>query len=312
MTLRHMKIFLTVYQTQNMTHAADILHMTQPAVTRAIKEIETYYGVCLFERMNKRLFVTESGKYLYSQALHLVDTFESIEKGMRNWDTFGILRIGATITLGNFLLPQLIFLFQKQLPNIQVQVTIANRKKLQKMLLSNELDIALIEGGVDDPHLRREPFGGDKLVLITPPYHPLLAKKQVSLKDLLEYPLLLREKDSSVRIFLENLFAVKGLPPLNPRWESASTQAIIRAVSYGLGISLLPEQLVGRDIAIGTISACPIKGENLARRYYLVWDTHKFLTKAAKQFMALCKEHEGENSASQPDLVPSKALPSLK
>ncbi len=291
MTLRHMKVFLTVYKTQNMTLAAEQLHLTQPAVTRVIKEIENYYGVCLFERLNRRLYVTESGRRLYAQALHLIDTFESMEKEMRNLDTFGLLRIGSTIALGSYLLPELIFIFQKQIPQIQVQVTVSNRRTLQKMLLNNQLDIALIEGGVDDSHLHGEAFGGDRLVLITPPYHPLLKKKDVTLLDLLAYPLLLREKNSSVRIFVEQLFAVEGLPPLNPHWESASTQAIVQAVSYGMGISLLPEPLVKRDILLGTVCTCPVVGADLCRQNYVVWDKHKFLTKATQEFIALCKKH---------------------
>ncbi len=291
MTLRHMKVFLTVYKTQNMTLAAEQLHLTQPAVTRVIKEIENYYGVCLFERLNRRLYVTESGRRLYAQALHLIDTFESMEKEMRNLDTFGLLRIGSTIALGSYLLPELIFIFQKQIPQIQVQVTVSNRRTLQKMLLNNQLDIALIEGGVDDSHLHGEAFGGDRLVLITPPYHPLLKKKDVTLLDLLAYPLLLREKNSSVRIFVEQLFAVEGLPPLNPHWESASTQAIVQAVSYGMGISLLPEPLVKRDILLGTVCTCSVVGADLCRQNYVVWDKHKFLTKATQEFIALCKKH---------------------
>ena len=291
MTLRHMKVFLTVYKTQNMTLAAEQLHLTQPAVTRVIKEIENYYGVCLFERLNRRLYVTESGRRLYAQALHLIDTFESMEKEMRNLDTFGLLRIGSTIALGSYLLPELIFIFQKQIPQIQVQVTVSNRRTLQKMLLNNQLDIALIEGGVDDSHLHGEAFGGDRLVLITPPYHPLLKKKDVTLLDLLAYPLLLREKNSSVRSFVEQLFAVEGLPPLNPHWESASTQAIVQAVSYGMGISLLPEPLVKRDILLGTVCTCSVVGADLCRQNYVVWDKHKFLTKATQEFIALCKKH---------------------
>ena len=234
---------------------------------------------------------TESGRRLYAQALHLIDTFESMEKEMRNLDTFGLLRIGSTIALGSYLLPELIFIFQKQIPQIQVQVTVSNRRTLQKMLLNNQLDIALIEGGVDDSHLHGEAFGGDRLVLITPPYHPLLKKKDVTLLDLLAYPLLLREKNSSVRIFVEQLFAVEGLPPLNPHWESASTQAIVQAVSYGMGISLLPEPLVKRDILLGTVCTCPVVGADLCRQNYVVWDKHKFLTKATQEFIALCKKH---------------------
>ena len=105
MTIRHMKIFLEVYRLENITQAAKTLHMTQPAVTRTIQEIEQHYGVRLFDRMNRRLFVTEAGRQFYAQALHIVESFDRMEKGLLNGDAFGVLRVGASISLGNFFLP---------------------------------------------------------------------------------------------------------------------------------------------------------------------------------------------------------------
>ncbi|MGB8452442.1 MAG: LysR family transcriptional regulator [Anaerocolumna sp.] len=289
MTIRHMKIFLQVYQTQNITRAAEIMHMTQPAVTRSIQEIEAYYGVCLFERINRRLFVTESGKQLYAQALHIVDSFDMMEKGLRNWDSFGVLRVGASITLGNYLLPELVCQFQKQRPNIQVQVTVANGAILQKALLVNQLDIALLEGGVSEPELQTEVFEKDHLVLIVSPSHPLLTQEKIVLKDLLPYHFLLREKGSVGRTFLDNVFAIRGIT-LHPLWESASTQAIVKAVGYGIGLSILPEQLVCSDITAGTIGTREIMDESFDRLNYLVWHKNKYLTTAAQEFIALCKK----------------------
>ena len=99
MTIRHMKIFAAVYREQSVTRAAESLHMTQPAVTRAIQEIEGYYGVRLFERINRRLSATESGKHLYARAVHIADAFDAMETELRNWDALGVLRVGASVTL---------------------------------------------------------------------------------------------------------------------------------------------------------------------------------------------------------------------
>lgn len=291
MTIRHIKIFIQVFQTKNITRAAQLLHMTQPAVTRAIQEMEHYYGVFLFERLNRRLYITESGKQLYSQALHIAESFDLMEKGLRNWDEFGILRIGASITLGNFLLPQLVSIYQGRHPNLQIRATISNGYKLQQMLYNNQLDFALIENEVSQDRLKMEPFSEDQLILILPPNHPLKKKAGIQLRDLTSYPFLLRESGSVGRTFLNHVFSSHGMI-LEPLWESASTQAIVKAVSIGIGISFLPEQLVKADIENGTIATCPISDAPLTRKNYIVWHQNKFLTKSALDFISLCKNKE--------------------
>lgn len=291
MTIRHIKIFIQVFQTKNITRAAQLLHMTQPAVTRAIQEMEHYYGVFLFERLNRRLYITESGKQLYSQALHIAESFDLMEKGLRNWDEFGILRIGASITLGNFLLPQLVSIYQGRHPNLQIRATISNGYKLQQMLYNNQLDFALIENEVSQDRLKMEPFSEDQLILILPPNHPLKKKAGIQLRDLTSYPFLLRESGSVGRTFLNHIFSSHGMI-LEPLWESASTQAIVKAVSIGIGISFLPEQLVKADIENGTIATCPISDAPLIRKNYIVWHQNKFLTKSALEFISLCKNKE--------------------
>lgn len=294
MTIRHIKIFLEVYRLENITKAAEHLHMTQPAVTRAIKEIEQYYGVRLFERFNRRLSVTESGKLLYVQALHIVDSFDVMEKDLRNWDTCGILRIGASITLGNYFLPDFICHFRSLHPNLRVEVTISSGGKLQQALLENKLDLALIEGGISESELIMEAFTGDCLRLILPPRHPLLSKQQVFLNDLVQYDFLLREKGSAGRTFLDNVFAVHGLK-IRPLWESASTQAIIKAVSKDIGISILPELLVKQDIEAQTVFTREIIDEGFNRKHYIVWYKNKYLTQAAKDLIALCNDSTLKN-----------------
>ena len=299
MTLRHMKIFVSVYQTQSITRAAEQLHMTQPAVSRAIQELEHYYGVCLFERIGRRICSTESAARLYAQALHIIETLDSMEKGLRDWDEFGVLRVGATITLGNFLLPELAARFQQRLPHLQLRAVVSNGAQLSQHLLENTIDLALIEGSILLPQLVSEPFSGDHLQLILPPGHPLSERKSLSLEELAEEPFLLRERGSAGREFLDHVFAAHQLP-LTPLWESASTQAIIKAVGAGLGVSFLPEKLVSQAIAEGSVRTVPIENEPFCRTHHIVYHRHKFLTQSAREFIALCHEMEASADVMEP------------
>lgn len=288
MTVRHLRIFLAVYRMGGVTRAAETLHMTQPAVTRAIQELERYYGVRLFERINRRLLVTEAGRHLYAQALHLVDLFEQMETSLRDWDALGILRIGSSIALGTHVLPELMLRFRAEHPALRPQVTIQNGGTLQRLLLDNRLDLALIEGSIEHPDLMAEPFLTDRMALLLPPGHPLLQKARVELADLAQCELLLREEGSAGRAFLDHVFAVHGLP-VRPAWESASTQALVQAVSKGLGVALLPLMLVREEIERGTVCTREICDEKLERPSHIVFHRNKFLTRAARDFIALCR-----------------------
>lgn len=292
MTVRYIKIFLEVYQQCSITRAAEALHMTQPAVTRAIQELESYYGVRLFERMNRRLLVTEAGRALYGQALHWVGLFEQMEQSLRNWDALGVLRVGSSVTIGNFLLPDLILRFREHHPGLKPRVTVCNGGDLQQALLDNQLDLALIEGEVQHPDLVAQPFSTDRLALILPPGHELVKASEIHLEDLVNCDLLMRERGSAGRSYLDSVFAVHGLK-IEPVWESISTQALIRAVSKGLGVALLPRMLVRADAERGTVCVRDIAGEPLVRRNVIAWHKNKYLTSAAQDFIALCMEKEG-------------------
>lgn len=286
MTLRHMKVFVTVYQTENVTRAAEILNLTQPVVSRTIQEIERYYGVRLFERINRRLHITEAGKVFYTYALHIIDSFDQMEKGMRNWDELGVLRVGATITLGNALLPQVMEKFQQEHPSLQLRAAISNGARLQQALLDNQLDVALIEGEIDDPNLSREAIAGDRLILVLPPEDPRKDHGPISLQDLARDNFLLREQGSMGRSLVDHIFSVNQIA-IQPTMESVSTQAIVRAVHAGLGISFLPEDLVKPALAAGLVSTQKIRNVSLIRENYIVWHRCKFLTNSAKELMKM-------------------------
>lgn len=289
MTLRHMRIFQKIYETQSVTRAAEALHMTQPAVTRALQDLEKYYGLRLFERLNRRLTVTEAGRRMYDYALHLTETFDTMEKSLRDWERQGVLRVGASVSLGCSLLPQLARTFQEEHPGVEVRVRIANGELLRRDLLENRLDLALLEGEENGADLMLTPFAAGEMALIVPPGHPLARAGGATLAQAAAYPLLLRETGSATRRFLDQLLMSRGLA-VQPVWESASTQALLSAVREGLGITLVPWALARQTVLRGEAERCPVTDAELIRRRYVAWHPSKYVTGTMRAFVNLCME----------------------
>ena len=289
MTLRHMRIFQKIYETQSVTRAAEALHMTQPAVTRALQELEKYYGLRLFERLNRRLTVTEAGRRMYDYALHLTETFDTMEKSLRDWERQGVLRVGASVSLGCSMLPQLARTFQEEHPGVEVRVRIANGELLRRDLLENRLDLALLEGEENGADLMLTPFAAGEMALIVPPGHPLARAGGATLAQAAAYPLLLRETGSATRRFLDQLLMSRGLA-VQPVWESASTQALLSAVREGLGITLVPWALARQTVLRGEAERCPVTDAELIRRRYVAWHPSKYVTGTMRAFVNLCME----------------------
>lgn len=289
MTLRHMRIFQKIYETQSVTRAAEALHMTQPAVTRALQELEKYYGLRLFERLNRRLTVTEAGRRMYDYALHLTETFDTMEKSLRDWERQGVLRVGASVSLGCSLLPQLARTFQEEHPGVEMRVRIANGELLRRDLLENRLDLALLEGEENGADLMLTPFAAGEMALIVPPGHPLARAGGATLAQAAAYPLLLRETGSATRRFLDQLLMSRGLA-VQPVWESASTQALLSAVREGLGITLVPWALARQTVLRGEAERCPVTDAELIRRRYVAWHPSKYVTGTMRAFVNLCME----------------------
>ncbi len=285
MTIRHLRIFVRVYQLQSITQAAEALHLTQPAVSRAIAELESCCGLRLFERMNHRLYRTAASDEFYASALHIVDSFDRLERGARELESAGTLRVGASLTLGSFFLPDVLRGFQAAHPDVAVRVTVSNAAFLAQALRDDALDLAVVEGAVNEPHLRAELLRHDRMQLIVPPGHALLAQDSIALSDVLACPLLLRESGSAGRAFLDGVFTSRGAA-VQPAWESASTQALIRAVAAGLGVSILPEQLVSGAIESGTVAAAVIADVSLTRGNFILYHREKYFTRAARALIA--------------------------
>lgn len=285
MTIRHLEIFLQVYRLESITRAAESLHMTQPAVSVAVRELEKHYGVTLFERLGRRLFVTQEGRSLYARAVHIVEAFREMEQGMGK---SRCLRVGASVTLGNFLLPQTVKRWTAIHPEYPLKVTVANGGTLQQMLCDNLLDVAAIEGPVERPELEKRVFRRDRLVLALPEGHPLAERAEITVEDALEYPLLLREKGSAGRAMVDRALECHR-QPVRIAWESIDTQALFRAVRAGLGVAFLPEALAAAEPGMVIRQTTE---ELFVRDNVLVWHRHKRLTPVIRDWMALLETCE--------------------
>ncbi len=280
MTIRHLEIFLQVCRSESITRAAESLHMTQPAVSVAIRELERHYGVVLFERLGRRLCITEEGRALHARAIHLVEEFRQMEQGMGR---SGSLRVGASVTLGNFLMPKAANRWAERHPERLLRVTVANGHTLQDMLCDNRLDCAVIEGPVDRPELEKQVFRRDSLVLVLPMGHELASRREITLAEAASLPLLLREKGSAGRAFVDATLTRHGLAVV-PAWESIDTQALFQAVRAGLGAAFLPRELAEQEpgVVLRQLSDEPFTRENV-----LVWHRHKRITRELREWMEL-------------------------
>lgn len=211
MTLRHMKIFVTVFQQGSITGAARELHLAQPSVSLVIKELENYYGLRLFERIGRHISPTEGSKEFYNYAIHIVSLFQEMEKKMKNWDAVGSIRIGTSITIGTHILPALTRRFQRKYPELRLEAFISKSSDIEQHLLNNSIDIGLIETQPEHPELTFTPFMEDTMCAIVPCHHPLAGQAEISLPQLAEYPFLMREHGSAGREILDAAFALKQI-----------------------------------------------------------------------------------------------------
>ena len=294
MTLRHMKIFRCVCENgYNTTKAAEAMHMTQPAVSLAIRELEQYYGITLFDRLGRRLQITEGGQRLLQYAAHISSLFDDMEKTMRDWDSFGLLRVGASITIGSQFLPGYVKAFYSRHPGTEIRVLVAPSDLLERRILSSELDVALMEGIPNNGDLIVEEYMEDRLSVICPADGRFCQGQQLSIEEFRKQKFLLREPGSGTRDVFDRVTRENGFS-VDPVWEATSTTALVNAVINGLGIAVLPHRMVTGPLERGQVVTVGVDGLDFHRRFHIVYHKDKFLTSSAKAFLDLCRNFEAD------------------
>lgn len=289
MTLRHLMIFIKVYEQKSITKAANQLHLAQPAVSLVIKEIENHYQITLFDRMNRKIYPTFHADRLYEYAISIVDLFEQMEKEMENCKENGVIKIGSSITNSHYVLPNVIKSLQDHYPELKIITYVNNTKVLEKQILENKLDIAIIESQPESNNVIKIPFMTDYLTVIASKDHQLLNKNNIDLSTLVKYPFFTREKGSSVNTLLKSVFQTKQIP-INFAMESISSQAIIKNVEYGLGIACLPYMLVKSALKQGSIKEVIVPDLQIKRQYHAIYHYRKNVSTIINDFINICIE----------------------
>ncbi len=283
---------MTVYQEESITRAAEKLHMTQPATSLAIREMEEYYHTKLFERSGRGIRVTSAGTRLYPSAARLLSLYDEMDAEMKNWDTSGKLRIGSSISIGSCILPQLINRFSKKYPELELYVKVDSSDVIEQNILENHLDFALIEGSVHSEKLNSSVFLDDELVPVCSRFHPLAGAEDIELDSLKKEHFLMREPNSGTRQLADSSFALKNFQ-IKPTWESTSTAALINAVSIGLGISILPKRMLEKQLRMHQIASFTIHDLDLKRHYSLIYHENKFVSPTMQEFFDMLEDIKG-------------------
>jgi DNA-binding transcriptional LysR family regulator len=279
-----------------MTRAAKSLYLSQPSVSQAIAELETFYGVKLFERLNHRLYLTPAGERLLSYARHILNLTEQVKKELSEFGSAGILRVGASLTIGTYLLPRLISAFSEQMPAVEVFTVVDNTHAVERMILQDEIDIGLVEGPTSSRDLIEENIQTDHLVLIASPSHSLSQKTNITVSDLSDLKFIVRESGSGTRSIFESAMQGTGIP-----WKIAGSynniEAIKHAVRANLGLAVVPRISVEEDVKMGWLIPLEVRELNIARNFNLIYHRQKFFTPAMKTFIQLARKLNNSDSA---------------
>ncbi|MHB8158396.1 MAG: selenium metabolism-associated LysR family transcriptional regulator [Desulfocucumaceae bacterium] len=281
-------IFITVADKKNFSRAAESLNMTQPAISQHIHALEDYYGAKLFERSSKKVELTQAGTVLYKYAREIIGLHGVAKRAVADLVDMvtGKLTIGASLTIGEYVLPKLLAIFARKYPDVEYSVVIGNTELIHELTREGAIDLGLVEGAIEDSQLQIKTFLRDEMVLVAPSLHPLAKKAAVERADLGESVFVIREEGSGTRLAMEQFFEKAGLSPQRVI-TLGSTQSIKEAVESGLGISILSKWTLRKELALGSLKPIRIKGLEIPRWFFLIKLKDKFESRAADEFIKL-------------------------
>ncbi len=248
---RRLQVFFTVARLLSFTKAAESLHMTQPAVTFQVRQLEEYFDTRLFDRTHNRISLTEAGAKVFVYAEKIFELYTEMESMVRELtgDMGGAVTIGASTTIAEYMLPTLLGNFRAKYPEVLIHLKVSNTEGVVTMVENNVIDLGVVEAPVGNKNLVVEVCGSDKLVAILPNKHPLAKKTTVVLSELLAYPFICREEGSGTREVIEDYVCqAEGCKNgLNIAMELGSPEAVKGAVEAGMGISIVSEASVAKE-----------------------------------------------------------------
>lgn len=291
LTLRHLQVFLAIAHHENVTLAARSLALSQSAASSALKEFEQRFSISLFDRAGKRLQLNELGHLMRPRAEALLAQALEFEQNLRGHGEVGHLKVGATLTIGNYLAVGIIARFMALHPDARVELTVENTRAVARKILNFELDVGLVEGELQDADLEVIPWRDDELAIFCAPDHPFAARRVLDDDDLRAAKWIVRESGSGTRQAFDR--AMSGLlPDIELLLELQHTEGIKRAVEARLGIGCL--SLITLEEAFRRGSLVPLQApqRNWHRKFYFILHRQKYRSSGIKSWLELCRRDQ--------------------
>ena len=291
MNLSHLAIFYAVLQHQSISLGAENLHISQPAVSKQLKEFEASLHTKLFDRHAKGVRPTEAAVLLgeYARRIFALEAEAELALSELQGLKRGHLKIGASLTIGNYLLPEILARFHARYPGVEVNVELDNTVVIQRKLLEGSLDLGFTEGYVEIGELDSEVFAVDELVPVAPPGHPILASSQVTLEQLCREEFVVREHGSGTREVIERALFERGFTQ-HSLVSFADIEAVKRAVAAGIGIGIISGHAIATELEQGKLLRVTVSDFSLHRPLHLVTLHGKYQTRAARTLASLIRQ----------------------
>ncbi len=276
------------------TKAAESLHMTQPAVTFQIRQLEEYFNTRLFDRTHNRINLTEAGELVKRYADNIILLYSEMDNEVRTLtgDVQGPLIVGASTTIGEYFIPGVIGAYQSNFPDVKVRLNVANTNGIIHMVENNQIDIGIVEGPINNKNLITDVVWDDELVVVCPAQHPLAEFSEIGIPELMKYPFISREEGSGTREVVENYLLKNGstIDNLDIIMEFGSPESIKNAVAADLGISILSVATMEKELALNSLCAIPLECP-IRRPFSIVHQRQKFRLRAMDEFLEFAQAH---------------------
>ncbi|MGF6851252.1 LysR family transcriptional regulator [Paraburkholderia sp. CI3] len=288
MNFTHLAAFFSVVETGSVTAASERLHVSQPALTREIRELEERFGVPLFDRLPRGMQPTEAGRLLADFAAQIFSLAEAAETAIGEFAglTRGHLGIAASRTIAVYLLPPVLDEFRRLYPGISIDLAVSNTEHVEEAVLAHERQIGLVEGPYDAAVFDAVVIGHDELIAVASPVHPLNRKRKLRADALGRAELVMREPGSGTRSVVEQAYAQHGFE-LSPKLSVGSPEAIKRLLRHGRAVAWVSRHAVAEELASGTLVQLPVVDLKIGRELSMIWRKARGLSPSARAFHTL-------------------------
>ncbi len=298
---RRLQVFYTVARLLSFTKAAETLHMTQPAVTFQVRQLEDHFNTRLFDRTHNRVTLTEVGRKAYEYAERIFELYTEMEDAIKEMtgDVSGALTIGASTTIAEYMLPGLLRSYRDKHPNVNLRLKVSNTEGIVSMVENSMIDLGIVEAPVANKNLLVEVCRVDQLVVVVPPDHPIAKREAITMEELMNFPFICREEGSGTREVIIEYMTQMGLDRngLNVCLELGSPESIKGAVEAGMGVSILSHATIAKELSLGTLAYTNLDPP-LEREFAFARQRQKFRLRAMEELMNFareyCHEHPGE------------------